>query len=145
MKFVVSTEIDLPVADVWRWYAVNHVANHARWDPDMELTQISEGPIGLGTHIRRRNHHFDEPVDGEMEIAEWKPEEVMATHIRDANTDTYGRVTFEAIAPNRSRLTIEADYPGMDEATADRIRPLIERSLNNIRRLVESDPLASDT
>ena len=46
MKFVVSTEIDLPVADVWRWYAVNHVANHARWDPDMELTQISEGPIG---------------------------------------------------------------------------------------------------
>ena len=55
MKIAVSTVINRPVADVWRWYAVEHVRNHPRWDPDMELEQISEGPIG--TRIRRRNRH----------------------------------------------------------------------------------------
>jgi hypothetical protein len=41
-KINVSTVIDRPVASVWRWYAVEHVRNHPRWDPLMELEQISE-------------------------------------------------------------------------------------------------------
>jgi hypothetical protein len=139
MKITVSTVIDRPLAGVWRWYAIEHVRNHPRWDPDMELEQISEGPIGLGTRIRRRNRHFGEPIEGEMEIVEWEPEHVMGARIKDANVDTNGRVTFQAMEPNRTRLTIEADFPGMDEATADRIRPLVERSAGNIRRLVESE------
>lgn len=73
MKIAVSTVIDRPLAGVWRWYAIEHVRNHPRWDPDMELEQISEGPIGLGTRIRRRNRHFGEPIEGEMEIVEWEP------------------------------------------------------------------------
>ena len=59
--------------------------------------------------------------------------------IRDANMDIHGRVTFDAVGPNRTRLTIEADFPGLDEATADRIRPLIERSARNIRHFMESE------
>jgi uncharacterized protein YndB with AHSA1/START domain len=55
MEIEVETTIDRPVADVWRWYAVEHVRNHPRWDPDMELEQLSDGPMGLGTRIRRRN------------------------------------------------------------------------------------------
>jgi Polyketide cyclase / dehydrase and lipid transport len=139
MKITVSTVIDRPLAGVWRWYAIEHVRNHPRWDPDMELEQISEGPIGLGTRIRRRNRHFGEPIEGEMEIVEWEPEHVMGARIREANMDTHGRVTFQAMEPNRTRLTIEADFPGMDEATADRIRPLVGRSAGNIRRLMESE------
>jgi hypothetical protein len=73
-KITASTVIDRPVADVWRWYAVEHVRNHPRWDADMELEQISEGPIGLGTPNPATNSHFDEPIEGEMEIVEWKPE-----------------------------------------------------------------------
>jgi hypothetical protein len=61
----------------------------------MELTQITEGPIGLGTRIRRRNRHLDHPVEGEMEIVEWTPGEVMGARIHDANMDTEGGVTFE--------------------------------------------------
>jgi hypothetical protein len=93
VKVMVSTDIDRPIADVWRFYAVEHVRNHPRWDPDMELEQISEGPIGLGTRIRRRNRHFGEPIEGEMEIVEWEPERVMGARIHDANADTTGRVT----------------------------------------------------
>ena len=110
----VSTLIDRPVAGVWRWYAVEHVRNHPRWDPDMELEQISDGPIGLGTRIRRRNRHFGEPIDGEMEIVEWEPERAMGAQIHDANADTRGRVTFEALGSSRTRLTIEAEFPNLD-------------------------------
>jgi hypothetical protein len=39
MRIEVSTTIDRPLAEVWRWYAVEHVRNHPRWDPDMGLEQ----------------------------------------------------------------------------------------------------------
>ena len=139
MKITVSTVIDRPVAGVWRWYAVEHVRNHPRWDPDMEIEQISEGPIGLGTRIRRHNRHFGEPIEGEMEIVEWEPERVMGARIHDANTDTRGRVTFEGLGRSRTQLTIEADFPNLDASKVDQLRPLIERTASNVRRLVESE------
>lgn len=139
MKITVSTLIDRPVAGVWRWYAVEHVRNHPRWDPDMELEQISDGPIGLGTRIRRRNRHVGEPIEGNMEIVEWDPERAMAVHIHDANADTRGRVTFEALGPGRTRLTIEADFLNLDPSKGDQLRPLIERTASNVRRLVEAE------
>ena len=139
MKVEVSTVIDRPVAAVWRWYAVEHVRNHPRWDPDMELEQISDGPIGLGTRIRRRNRHFGEPIDGEMEIVEWQPERVMAARIRDAKADTTGRMTFESLGPSTTRLTVEADYQNLEASKVEQLRSMIERSCSNIRRLVESD------
>jgi hypothetical protein len=139
MKITVSTVIDRPLAGVWRWYAIEHVRNHPRWDPDMELEQISEGPIGLGTRIRRRNRHFGEPIEGEMEIVEWEPERVMGARIKDANVDTTGRVTFESLGPSTTRLSVEADYPNLDASKVEHLRPLIERSYSTIRRLVESE------
>jgi hypothetical protein len=139
VKITVSTLIDRPVADVWRWYAVEHVRNHPRWNPDIELEQISDGPIGLGTRIRRRNRHFGEPIEGEMEIVEWEPERAMGVQIHDATADAQGRATFEALGPSRTRLTIEADFPTLDASKVDQLRPLIERTASNVRRLVESE------
>jgi hypothetical protein len=68
MPVEVSTTIDRPVGVVWHFWAVDHVRNHPRWDPDMELEQISDGPMGLGTRIRRRNLRWGTPVEGEMEV-----------------------------------------------------------------------------
>jgi hypothetical protein len=41
----VSQVIDRAVADVFRFCAVDHVRNHPLWNPDLELEQVSEGPI----------------------------------------------------------------------------------------------------
>jgi hypothetical protein len=138
VKITVSTTVARPVDEVWRWYAVDHVRNHPRWDPEIELEQISQGPIGLGTRIRRLNHHFGEPMEGEMQIIEWEPEHVMGAQVHDANLDTLGRATFEAIAPERTRLVIDTDFPGMDEAAREVIQPRMERTARNIRQLIES-------
>ena len=139
MRVEVSTTIDRPVAEVWRWYAVEHVRNHPRWDPDMELEQVSTGPIGLGTRIRRRNLRWGAPIEGEMEIVEWEPERAMATRIRDANINMAGRVTFEESGPDRTVLAIAADIPGLDESKASHLSAMMQRSAENVKRLAESD------
>ena len=139
MWIEVSTTIDRPVAEVWRWYAVEHVRNHPRWDPDMELEQVSTGPIGLGTRIRRRNLRWGAPIEGEMEIVEWEPERALATRIHDANMDMAGRVTFQQTGPDRTVLAIAADIPGLDESKASHLSAMMQRSAENVKRLAESD------
>ena len=139
MKLEVSQVIDRPVADVWRFYAVEHVRNHPRWDPDMELEQVSKGPIGVGTVIRRRNSHSGTPVEGTMEVVEFEPERAMGVVIHDGPAETRGRVTLEAMGPNRTRLTIQADMLGLDESMRDVLTSLVKRSARNIKELIESE------
>lgn len=37
MKVEVSEEIERPVPVVFKFFAEDHVRNHPRWDPDIEL------------------------------------------------------------------------------------------------------------
>lgn len=61
MELEVTIVIDRPVSLVWDFYAVHHVENHPRWDPDIELENATEGPIGVATVIRRRSTRFETP------------------------------------------------------------------------------------
>lgn len=140
MQIQVSTTIDRPIAEVWRSYAEDHVRNHPRWDPDMELQQISEGPIGLGTKIRRRNVRFGAPVDGEMEVVEWDPERAIGMLIHDANMQMRGRTTFQEERPDTTVLTIVTDIPDLDESKASVVSSRMQRTIENVKSLVESDP-----
>jgi hypothetical protein len=136
----VSTEVDRAVADVWRFYAVEHVRNHPRWDPDMHLEQLSGGPIGVGTRIRRVNMRWGSPVEGEMEIVEFEPERAMGIAIHDANMDMSGRAVFEPHGDERTLLTVSADIPGFDDPEkVEFLRSMMQRSVDNVKRLVESE------
>lgn len=139
MEIKASTTIDRPLGDVWRWYAVDHVRNHPRWDPDMELEQLSDGPIGLGTRIRRRNGRWGTPVDGEMEVVEWEPNRALGLHIRDANMEMRGRATFEADGPDGTRVTVVTDIPGLDGSKGAFLSSLMSRSIGNVKELAEGD------
>ena len=140
MKVQVSIEIDRPVAVVWRFWAVEHVRNHPRWDPDVELEQISEGPMGIGTKIRRRNVRWGKPVEGEMEVVEFDPEHVIAFSVHDANMDMHGRATFEAKGAERTLLTVTTDIPEVDDPSAkDLITKGMQRSVTNVKTLVEAE------
>jgi hypothetical protein len=128
------------VADVFRFYAVDHIRNHPRRNPDLELEQVSDGPIRLGTVIRRRNSMGGTPVEGTMEVVEYEPERSFGGVIHDGPVETRGRATFEAESPNRTVLTISADIPGTDESMdTGMLRTLMERSSRNIKDLVESE------
>jgi hypothetical protein len=128
------------VEDVWRWYALEHVRNHPRWDPDMQLEQISEGPMGLGTKIRRRNVRWGTPVEGEMEVVEFESERAFALSIHDSNMEMFGRATFEVQGTDRTMLKVSTDIPEMDEsADANFLTTMMERSLGNVKTMVESE------
>ena len=139
VKVQVSEVIDRPVAEVFHFYAHEHVRNHPRWDPDMQLEQVSDGPIGVGTIIRRRNTHSGTPVEGTMEVVVFKPDRAFGVVIHDGPVETRGRVTFKAESQERTTITVSADFADMDESMESLMTSLMQRSAQNIKGLVESE------
>ena len=119
LQFESSQVIDRPIDKVFHFFAVEHVHNHPRWDPDIELSLDFDAPIDVGTIIHRRNKRSGAPVEGTMEVVEFEPNRVFATDIHDGPAFMHGRVTFEAINENQTRITTMIDIPWMDE-TADK-------------------------
>jgi uncharacterized protein YndB with AHSA1/START domain len=139
MELEVSTTIERSVATVWDFYAVHHVENHPRWNPDLELATTSEGPIGVGTVIRRRSTLFGTPTEGTMEITEFEPQKTMRAKTQDGPVTIDGWAFFAALGENTTQLTIGGEFPDMDDEMRHRIRPLMERSIANIKALIESE------
>jgi len=139
MKIEVSTVIERPLEVVWDFYAVHHVENHPRWDPDMELENPTGEPLGVGTVIRRRVTRFGAVTEGTMTVVEFDPPTSMKVETRDGPMTILGSVLLGAVTEGSTRLTMGGEFPGIDQATADAIRPLIERSAANIKRLIESE------
>jgi hypothetical protein len=136
----VSEVIDRPLDKVFHFFAHEHVRNHPRWDPDIELEQISDGPIGVGTMIRRRNSRSGTPVEGTMEVVEFEPNQAMGVVIHDGPVEMRGRVLFEALGENQTRPTTIVELPGMDESMDK--TPLLkglERSRQRRKQLIESE------
>jgi hypothetical protein len=136
MKLEVSELIDRPAATVFDFIGVAHVVNHPRWDPLLQLEQVTDGPIGVGTVVRRRHTHFGEPVDGVMECVEYDPPRVIGFVIHDGPVEMSGRMSVEPDGPDRSVLTITAEMPGPDGPLDS--RP-VEESARKIKQLVESE------
>ena len=139
-QFEIATIIDRPVSKVFHFFAVEHVRNHPRWDPDIELWLDTNGPIGVGTTIHRRNSRSGKPVEGTMEVVEFEPNRVMATVIHDGLAEMRGRATFEALNDNQTKITTVIDIPGMDE-NADKtfLNTRLERSSRIRKQLMETE------
>ena len=134
-----SENISRPVANVFHFFAEEHVRNHPRWDPFIRLEQVSDGPIGIGTIIKRINSRSGTPVEGTMQVVEFVPNQVIGMLTHDGPVEITGRATFEAISEDRTNLTLNVEIPSMDEAMEGMIRGAIQKSLQNIKQLVESE------
>lgn len=140
VQLQVSQVIDRPVDQVFDFVAHQHVRNHPRWDPDVELEQVIDGPIGVGTVIRRRVTRGETPVEGTMEVVEFEPNRAMGTVIHDGPVEMRGRMTFEAISANRTTITTTVELPGMDESMdKEFLISRLERSARNIKQLIEAE------
>jgi hypothetical protein len=139
VRIEVSEVIDRPVPVVFKFYADDQVRNHPRWDPDIELWRHSDEPLGLGTIIQRRNSHSGTtPVEGTMEVVEYEPNRAFGVLTREGPMEIHGRATFEETREGRTRLTISAYMP-IDESMKDRMTGLVQRSLRNIKELIEAE------
>ena len=132
--------IERPVAAVFRFYADEHVRNHPRWNPEIELDLDSKGSIGVGTIMRRRNRMSGALVEGTMEVLRFERDRAMDVVVREGSLEYRGAATFESLAPDRTRLTIGADMPWIPEGSdVSSIRTLMERSVQKTKTLVESE------
>jgi hypothetical protein len=141
MRAEVSQTIGRPIAAVFHFYAHEHVRNHPRWDPEIELEQLSPGPIGVGTVIRRRNSRSGAPVEGTMEITEFERDQAFGAVIHEGPVEIRGRATFEPVGADRTLLTVSVDMPEADARwDVGLITSRMERSVRNIKELVEAEP-----
>ena len=139
VKVHVSEVVNRPVAEVFHFFAEEHVRNHPRWDPFMQLEQISDGPIGVGTVIKRINSRSGTPVEGTMEVVEFEPNRAIGMLTHDGPVEIRGRTTFEAVGDAQTTLTIGVEIRGMDEAMGGMMTGAIQKSLQNIKQLIESE------
>ncbi len=140
MDLSVSQVIDRPPNVVFDFVAINHLRNHPRWDPKMELEQLTEGPIGVGTRLRRRHTRVGAPIEGTMEITEFEPDHAMRTVIRDeisgGTLEVHARMVVEPIGDDRTELTFYLNIPAMHESMDP---SMVEASLRRIKELIESE------
>jgi len=139
VRVQLSQVINRPVADVFHFFAHEHVRNHPRWDPYIQLEQVSSGPIGVGTVIKRINSRSGTPVEGTMEIVQFEPDRAIGMITHDGPVEIQGRATFEAVGEDQTIITMHVEIPGMDESMAGMMTSGIQKSLQNIRQLVESE------
>ena len=136
----VSQVIDRPVADVFHFLAVEHVRNHPRWDPDIELWLESDTPIGVGTVIRRRNSRSGTPIEGTMEVVAYEPNRAFGVVIHDGPVEMRSRITFEPAGDDRTIVTTFVELPGMDESMDKSfLLSKLEESSTRRKELIESE------
>lgn len=140
LQFESSQVIDRPIDKVFHFYAVDHVRNHPRWDPDIVLWLDADKPLAVGTVIHRRNTRSGTLVEGTMEIIEFEPNHVLAMLIHDGPAEMTGRTVFEAINDKQTKITTIIDIPWMDEhADKTFLNSKLERSAQIRKTLMESE------
>jgi hypothetical protein len=72
-----------------------------------------------------------------MEITTWEPERRVEFLTRDGDSVIHGYMTFEKKDDDATIVTSGGVFPQADETLAARIRPLMERSLANLKALIE--------
>jgi hypothetical protein len=132
--------IDRPLAAVFHFYADDHVRNHPRWDPDIKLEQISDGPMGVGTIIHRVNSRSGTPVEGTMEVVEYEPNKVISMIIHDGPAEMRGTTIFESLNDHQTSLTVFIEILGMDDSMDKSfLLSRLERSGEIRKQLMETE------
>lgn len=139
MDIEVSTTIGRPLATVWEFCIVNHIENHPRWDPTVELDAPPDDPIHVGSVITRRTKRFGETTEGTMEIIELDPMRSMRVRTQDGPMLIDGWMLFEAIDADTTVFTRGGAFPDIDEERAETIRTMMDRTGETIKRLIESE------
>lgn len=132
--------VERTTSDAFRIFALEHVINHPRWDPNMQLEQLTDGPIGVGTIIKRINSRSGKPVEGTMEVVEFELDKTLGMVIHDGPVVMNSRATFEAQGDDRTSLTFSIEFPGMEETgDTSQLDDQIQQALLNVKHFIESE------
>ena len=139
VKAQASGTIEHPVSKVFQFHAVEHVRNHPRWDSNIQLKQVTDGPMGVGTMIKRINSRSGTPVEGTMDVVEFEPDHAVTMIIHDGPVKMIARATYQAESDNKTLLTMNVEFPDLDEMDTDMLVSAMGRSIRNINQLLEAE------
>lgn len=135
MKIAVSEVIDRPPAVVFQFVAVEHIQNHPRWDQDISIEPLFEGPIRVGSKLRRVSTRTGSPVEGTMEVVEFEPSSSFRMLIHDGPIELHGHFLLEPEGETSTRLTMSVEIPGAPNP----LDPLpAQTSIDRIKKFIES-------
>jgi uncharacterized protein YndB with AHSA1/START domain len=132
----ISQVFDRPPEVVFKFLVIDHIANHPRWDPQMELWPVTEGPLGLGTVIKRRQSRGEVPTEGTMEVVEFDLDRAVGWVVHDGPFTLRSRSTFEPIEGGGTKMTTSVDLP---EGVKAFDPSFMERSMRNMKALIEAE------
>ena len=137
----VSVVVDRTLENVFRIFAIEHVQNHPRWDSNIQLEQMTEGDIGVGTMIKRINTRSGSPVEGTMEVVEYELNKSFGIFTKDGpSVEMKSRAEFEAINSNQTRMTLEMDAFGLDEiADEEMMTKQMQTAVENHKCFIEAE------
>lgn len=137
MRIELSELINRPISDVFTFYADDHLHNHPRWDPEMQLSLATDGEVGIGTVFNRRHTHFGDPVEGSMRVIDFERDGLFGLAIDDGFGEFYARLRFEQVGEDSTKVSAMVDVPSMPEsADASRLIGVTERWLHNTEDLI---------
>lgn len=136
VKAQASGIIDQPVSTVFQFHAVEHVQNHPRWDPNIKLDHLTDGPMGVGKKIKRINSRSGQPVEGTMEVTEFEPDKAVTMLIHDGPVKMIARATYEPEGNDKTRLSMKIEFPDMDEMDTEMLVTAMQGSIRNINQLL---------
>lgn len=137
MRIELTEVIDHPVADVFAFYADDHLENHPRWDPDIRLSLATDGAVGIGTVFHRSHTHFGDEVSGVMEVIEFERDQAFGLVIDDGFGEMFARLAFEPIDDGSTQVRALIDVPDVDGVDEEHLRSLAERWLHSTEDLID--------
>jgi len=135
IRFELSVEIARPVHEVWE-YLVD-CENVPEWQASaVSSHQLSDGPMGVGTHLQDERRFLGRRARSEVEVTEFEPERLFTLHgisgpvrftvrhrLEDRDGHTHLDIEAEADPGGVSRLM----RPVVEHAAAHEIRKDFDR------------------
>lgn len=139
MRASASIDFACPIEQVWEFTAVEHCANHPRWDPSVSrIEPLDDGPIGPGYRFRMTRRTMGRVEDRDFAVVGWDPPSVFDIETRSPDMTLRLTSRAERIDAMTTRFTVggEAELRGIRAILVPLFRSRIERDLRaNLARM----------
>jgi carbon monoxide dehydrogenase subunit G len=124
VRFELSVEIAKPVHEVWEYLI--EPENVPEWQASAAAShQISDGAMGVGTHLQDERRFLGRRARSEVEVTEFEPETLFTLHGISGPVRFTVRHRLEPTATGtRLQIDAEADPGGISRL----MRPVVERA-----------------
>jgi carbon monoxide dehydrogenase subunit G len=127
VRFELSVDIARPLHEVWEYLI--EPSNVPEWQTSAASShQISDGPMGVGTHLVDERRFLGRRAKSEVEVTEFEPERLFTLHgISGPVRFTVRHLLEERAEGTHLQIEAEADPGGIGRL----MRPVVERAASH--------------